>query len=221
MKNGEKPKYVVTKGNKHDTMTMKIKLCTERSWALQDMIASIAYIPRSHKRSESAKKVRLFSSPAGTDFGTTWRKSCKKQMKNKSPKGYPFVCYFITNKGISLCLLWNNKQRDIPLAIYFSFVFYRISVRSFQSPYLRGLKINAPFLPIRIACDFAVCMLCLQSYPAMLNSFLCIVLFSSSLYHAYFLLSPHILVFPHFSWVFMCFSFTMTFSHRFHWISFP
>ena len=101
-KNGEKPKYVVTKGNKHDTMTMKIKLCTERSWALQDMIASIAYILRSHKRSESAKKVRLFSSPAGTDFGTTWRKSCKKQMKNKSPKGYPFVCYEITNKP-SLC----------------------------------------------------------------------------------------------------------------------
>ena len=101
-KNGEKPKYVVTKGNKHDTMTMKIKLCTERSWALQDMIASIAYIPRNQKQSESADQVRLFSSPAGTSFGTTWRKSCKKQMKNKSTKGYPFVCYEITNKP-SLC----------------------------------------------------------------------------------------------------------------------
>ena len=113
-KNGEKPKYVVTKGNKHDTMTMKIKLCTERSWALQDMIASIAYIPRSHKRSESAKKVRLFSSPAGTDFVTTWRKSCKKQMKNKSPKGYPFVCYFM---GLSHSW-WNSSTEAAALLLW-------------------------------------------------------------------------------------------------------
>ena len=91
-KNGEKPKYVVTKGNKHDTMTMKIKLCTERSWALQDMIASIAYIPRSHKRSESAKRCVYFQAPQVRTL--------------ERPDGNP-----VKNK-------WKiNRQRDIPLFV--------------------------------------------------------------------------------------------------------
>ena len=69
---------------------------------MQDMIASIAYIPRSHKRSESAKRCVYFQAPQVRTLERSDGNPVKKQMKNKSPKGYPFVCYEITNKP-SLC----------------------------------------------------------------------------------------------------------------------